>query len=339
MDQEWLKSLPKIDLHCHLDGSMDIDTVRDLLADIGVSKTVSQLQKELLASDDCASLEEYLKTFDLPLKCLQTAKGLKRAALDLIRNASQENVKYIEIRFAPMSCVKEGLSCKQVIESVLEGINEARQFYDTKASVIVCAMRHDTMEDNLSMLKCAREYLDEGICGLDLAGDEEAYPTSRFRELFQKAKQLDMPFTIHSGECGSVENVREAIDLGARRLGHGIALARDLSLMVQCREKRIGIEMCPTSNFQTKAARSWIEYPLQTFIDNGLLVTINTDNRTVSNTSITKELLTVSQNMGLEKEQIHKLMLNSIEIAFADDQTKDWLIREMGKESCPEKII
>ncbi|MFU0828789.1 MAG: Adenosine deaminase [Lachnoclostridium sp.] len=330
MDQGWLSILPKIDLHCHLDGSMDTETVHDLLAERGIYKSIRQLQNELLVSDDCVSLKEYLKTFDLPLFCLQTEKGLKQAAVNLLKNAANENVKYIEVRFAPMSCVREGLSCKQVIESVLSGIETGKQLYNIEASVIVCAMRHDTMEDNLLMLKCAREYLGTGVCGLDLAGDEKAYPTSGFRELFKKARELKMPFTIHSGECGSIENVREAVAFGAKRLGHGIALAMDPSLMEICKEKRIGIEMCPTSNFQTKAVTSWEEYPLLTFMDYGLPVTVNTDNRTVSNTSMTKELLTVSKNLELNKEQIIKLLRNSIEISFAEDNVKDRLLKEMG---------
>lgn len=330
MEQEWLRQLPKTDLHCHLDGSMELETVSALLAEQGIFISGEQLRKELLVSEDCTSLNEYLKKFDLPLRCLQREKGLKQSAMDLVKSAAAENVKYLEIRFAPMSSVSEGLSCKQVIESVLEGIAKAEQYCDLKASVIVCAMRHYTMEANLLMLQCAREYLGVGICALDLAGDEAAFPTSGYRELFQQAKRLDMPFTIHSGECGSIQNVREAIELGAGRMGHGIALIQDPSLMKLCREKRIGIELCPSSNFHTKAVKTWKEYPLQQFLKQGLPVSVNTDNRTVSNTSITKELIKVSENVGLEKDQIRQLILNSIEISFADDNTKHRLLREMG---------
>ncbi len=139
-----------------------------------------------------------------------------------------------------------------------------------------------------------------------------------------------MPFTIHSGECGSIQNVREAIELGAGRMGHGIALIQDPLLIKQCRDKRIGIELCPSSNFHTKAVNAWKEYPLLQFLEHGLPVCVNTDNRTVSNTSITKELIKVSENMGLEKDQIRQLFINSVEISFADDQIKHRLLREMG---------
>lgn len=329
MEQEWLQQLPKVDLHCHLDGSMNYETVSSLLEDQGIAISEKQLQKELQVSDDCTSLAEYLQKFDLPLQCLQTEKGLKQAAIDLLKSAAAENVKYLEVRFAPMFSISGGLSCNKVIESVLNGIIQAEKQWDIQASVIVCAMRHYSMDMNLEMLRCAREYLGEGVCALDLAGDEGTFPTSEHKELFHMAKRLDMPFTIHSGECGSLENVKEAIELGAKRMGHGIALQKDISLMRKCRDKKIGIELCPTSNFQTKAVNSWDEYPLQMFLKSDLLATINTDNRTVSNTSVTKELFKVCENIGLEKDIIKKLLQNSVEISFAADHIKHRLLKEM----------
>jgi adenosine deaminase len=329
MDQDWLLKLPKIDLHCHLDGSMSLELVSSLLEEQGISLQHNQLQKELQVEENCPNLLEYLQKFDLPLSCIQTEKGLKLATLDLLKNAALENVKYLEVRFAPMSSMEKGLNCSQVIESVLWGIKEGEAQSGIKASVIVCAMRHYSLEMNLNMLRCAREYLGEGICALDLAGDEFAFPTREYKQLFALAKRLDMPFTIHSGECGSVSNVREAIELGAKRLGHGIALKKDNYLISECREKRIGIEMCPTSNFQTKAVQSREEYPLRQFLGEGLLATINTDNRTVSNTTVTKEFLSLWENTGLEEESIIKLLHNSVDISFASDQVKHELLKEM----------
>lgn len=331
MEQKWLQQLPKLDLHCHLDGSMNLETVSGLLKEQGINIPKEQLQKELLVSADCKSLYEYLQKFDLPLKCLQTERGLKQASVDLLESAASENVKYLEVRFAPMFSLAGGLSCNKVIESVLEGILEAERQWDIQASVIVCAMRHYPLEKNLEMLNCAREYLGKGVCALDLAGDEAAFPTSEQRELFQRAKQLNMPFTIHSGECGSTLNVKEAITVGTKRMGHGIALIKDRSLMKQCREMHIGIELCPTSNFQTKAVNGWEDYPLRQFLEEGLLATVNTDNRTVSNTTVTKELLSISENMGLDEGMARQLLKNSVEISFAADDVKHRLLKEMEK--------
>jgi adenosine deaminase len=327
--EEWINQLPKLDLHCHLDGSISPETMGILLEEEGISLPPQQLQKSLQVSEDCANLTEYLEKFDLPLKCLQTEKALKLAAYDLLKNAAQENVKYIEVRFAPMFHVNRGLTCKQVIESVLEGIKEGEKEFPIYANIIVCAMRHHSLENNLKMLSCSREYLGAGIVALDLAGDEISYPTRAFRELFLRASQLDMPFTIHSGECGSADNVRDAVAFGAKRIGHGIAMQKDPELMKLCREKRIGFEICPTSNFQTKAVTSWKEYPLKLFLEQGILATINTDNRTVSGTNVTREMLLALNHMNLSESLIEKLLQNAVEITFADDTIKHRVLKEM----------
>ena len=222
----------------------------------------------------------------------------------------------MEVRFAPMLSVSEGLTCQEVIASVVEGLRRGQQEFGVYASAIVCAMRHHSLEQNMEMLEASREFIGKGVCALDLAGDEAAFPTSLFRELFQRAKEWEIPFTIHSGECGSVENVREAIELGAKRIGHGIALQESSELRVLCREKRIGIEMCPTSNLQTKAVSEFAKYPLKEFLREGLLVSIHTDNRTVSGTTLEKE------QAYFEESIIRQCTLNAIETAFASDEVK-----------------
>ncbi len=331
IDREWIKNLPKIDMHCHLDGSIGIETVRSLLSKGELPFGDDELNKALQVSENCTGLTEYLKKFELPLRCLQTEKGLKTATVNLFKQAADENIQYIEIRFAPMLSVYPGLSCKKVIESVVEGLREGEKQYPIRGGIIVCAMRHDTVEKNIEMLKAAREMLGGGVCALDLAGDESAYPTWLQRELFNRAKKWEMPFTIHSGECGSLENVKEAIALGARRLGHGIALKKSEILMEVCRQKRIGIEMCPSSNRQTKAIDSWQEYPLELFLAKDLLVTINTDNRTVSRTSMTEELMIAAEMLQGDKEIIVQLLKHAAEVSFAKEDIKEQLIRKLNK--------
>ncbi|MBQ8559639.1 MAG: adenosine deaminase [Tyzzerella sp.] len=327
---EDFKNLIKLDLHCHLDGSLNVDSVFEVLEKQDSHYEKEELIRKLKVAPDCTSLTEYLEKFDLPLQCLQTAEGLKRAAYELVRDAAQENVRYIEVRFAPMLSVNAGLNCKKVLESVIEGLESAGKQYGVYASAIVCAMRHHSLEQNMEMMRVAREFLGDGACALDLAGDESGFPTHLFRELFLEARRLEMPFTIHSGECGSVENVKEAIDLGAKRLGHGIALQKSLELQKLCADKRIGIEMCPTSNLQTKAINSFDEYPLGQFVKNGLLVSINTDNRTVSGTTITQEMQIVRDVLGLGKDVILQCTKNAIETAFADDSVKHELYKEIS---------
>ena len=311
-------NIPKIDLHCHLDGSIPIGVIRDILEDNAIQ--INQVQVD----QNCTSLTRYLEKFNIPISCLQTKENLEKVAYSFMEDLSKENIKYIEVRFAPMLCTNENLSVLEVIESVLKGLQKGFCSFGIYYNVIVCAMRHHSMEHNMNMLKQARELLGYGVCALDLAGDETTFPTKNFKELFYEAKKMEMPFTIHSGECGSVQNVREALELGARRIGHGIALMKDRQLMEEFRKRRIGIEMCPTSNLQTKAIDCFENYPFHPFLESGLLVNINTDNRMVSNTTMTKELTLINTNKE-DSAIIYQILNNAIEMSFANDDVKNEL--------------
>lgn len=312
----------KVELHCHLDGSLNPVSVQEMLAEQGIHYELEVLKEKLAVRSDCTSLTEYLEKFDLPLMCLQDKKGIVRAAYEVVRDAAAENVKYIEVRFAPMLHTNKGLTCKEVIAYVVEGLQKGAEEFGVFASAIVCAMRHHSLEMNLEMLRVAKEFLGKGVCALDLAGDESAFPTVLFRQLFKDASEYGMPFTIHSGECGSIENVREAIELGAKRMGHGIALMKDKDLQKLCAEKRIGIEMCPTSNLQTKAIDSLEMYPLKEFMDRGIPVSLHTDNRTVSGTTLNDEFELAKCKLGLSDEELCQCTRNAIETAFASEEVK-----------------
>ncbi|MEG0721046.1 MAG: adenosine deaminase [Lachnospiraceae bacterium] len=307
---------PKLDLHCHLDGSLTLQTVRELLG-----REVSL--EELQVQEPCENLETYLEKFELPIRCLQTEKGLEVASFRFLEEVAKEQICYIEVRFAPLLSVNEKLSCQKVIESVLRGLERGKQAYGVGYNVIVCTMRHHTYAQNLEMMKVAREFLGQGVVAVDLAGNEAAFPMTEFKELFAKAKEWEFPFTIHAGECGSVDNVIEAISYGAKRIGHGIALKGHTQVQQWCKEKQIGIELCPTSNMQTKAVSSPKEYPILEFLENELCVTINTDNRMVSNTTMDKEIAFVKRNYGIGDEAIQQMMRTAVEISFASEEEKD----------------
>ncbi len=321
-----IPNMPKIELHCHLDGSMRIDTTQSLLTEQGRQYSQEELHELLQAPMDCPSLADYLKRFDLPIQCIQTKEGLFVSAYDLAKDAANENVKYMEVRFAPSFSTQEGLSICEIIESVENGLRKAREEFDIHTGIIVCGMRNLSMDTNISMLKQARELFGEGVVACDLAGDENAYPTSQFVDFFETAKKFGMPFTIHSGECGSIENIKVAIELGAKRLGHGIAMAKDEELMRFCAQKRIGVELCPTSNLQTKAVLSMEEYPFRKFWDAGVLLSVNTDNRTVSGTSMTQEIQFLSDRYELDEEVWKKIYKDSVEMSFANDDSKNALL-------------
>jgi len=303
-----MESLIKMDLHCHLDGS---------LAPSAMERHLKRpLHPDEISVDiSCRSLTEYLAKFDLPLQCLQTKEQLKEEACSFLEQVSLEHMDYMEVRFAPLSCMQKSLSCADVLDSVLAGLEEGKQRTGIDFRVITCAMRHLSPEQNMEMLNTAEQYLDRGVCAIDLAGDESRYPNTLFRELFEEARRKHIPFVIHSGETGNVENVRTAVDYGARRIGHGLALIQDPDLMQEVARKKIGVEMCPTSNLQTKAVQSLAEYPLKAFMDAGILVTVNTDNRTVSRTTLEHEFQVIRE-LYHDEGLIEQLMKNSKECAF-----------------------
>ena len=322
MTRDKLTVLPKVELHCHLDGSLSREFIERRL-----NRKVSQ--SELSVSDDCRSLNEYLEKFDLPGKCIMDEEGLSEAGYDVLKSMKQENVCYAEIRFAPLLSETEDVNCEKVIEALLAGLEKGKKDFGIEYGVITCAMRHHSEEENRRMIRTAREYLGYGVCAADLAGAEALYPMSEFMELFQETKKLGMPFTLHAGECGSVQNILDSVEAGAGRIGHGIAMRGHREVQNELQRKGIGIEMCPVSNLQTKAVESTKDYPMREFLDNGLKVTVNTDNRTVSNTTLTKELAFIQKTYGITDEEIRLMMKNAVDVAFADDAVKERILKRL----------
>ena len=309
MTLEKLIALPKIELHCHLDGSFSKEFIEKRLG-----REVSP--QELSVSDDCTSLAEYLEKFTLPGLCIMDEEGLKEAGYDVLKSMSRENVCYAEIRFAPLLSETEEMSCAKVIESLLEGLEKGRADFGVEFGVITCAMRHHSEEDNSRMIKTAREYLGCGVCAADLAGAEASYPMSEFMNLFQNTHKIGMPFTIHAGECGDYENISRAISFGARRIGHGCAARCSEDCMRLLEKEQTILEMCPTSNVQTKAVPTLSEHPIRMFFDRGIAVTVNTDNMTVSNTTLDKEYALLKKQFHFTDQELAKMSQTALRGTF-----------------------
>ena len=309
MTQEELLRLPKVELHCHLDGSLSQEFIEKRLGR-------SVKKEELSVSDDCTSLAEYLEKFDMPCQCLKDEEGLEEAGYDVLKSMSREHVCYAEIRFAPLFSETESMSCKKAMEALIKGLERGKQDFAIEYGVIACAMRHIGEEENWRMIRAARELLGSGVCGADLAGAEASYPMSQFMNLFENTRKIGMPFTIHAGECGSVDNITDAVNVGAKRIGHGIAMRGHEDVIRELEEKKIGIEMCPISNLQTKAVSGPEFYPIREFLDHGVRVTVNTDNRTVSNTTMTKEFQFIQEHYRITDEEIRLMMINAVDTAF-----------------------
>lgn len=320
--------MPKLDLHCHLDGSIDPKLIGNWLKKIGRERSPEEVKKEVTAPRRCDSLMDYLSRFYLPLEYVQYRENLEECAFDLALRAFRENVIYLETRFAPGTSLREGLTHREAIDAVLSGLRRAEEKCGIRTGLICCAMRHQPEENNLNMLKQARERLGAGVVAVDLAGDEKSMPNVHFRNFFEECRKEAMPFTIHSGETGDRQNVKDAIEFGAARIGHGIAMKGDRSLEKLCAERHVGVELCPSSNFQTGASEGWQDYPLREFMKAGIAVSVNTDNRTVSDTDSSRELQQCADKLKLSKQELEQIYKGSVDMAFADDQVKEDLLRK-----------
>lgn len=304
-----------IDLHLHLDGSLSVDIIQKLadLQNIILEETEEELREKLQVEDGCTSLNEYLTKFDFPLTFLQTKEGIEESIYLLLQELKGEGLSYAEIRFAPQLHLQKGLTQKQVVASAVVGLKKAK----FPASLILCCMRGaDNHEQNLETVRLAAEYLNEGVCAVDLAGAEALFRTELFEMEFALARKLGVPFTIHAGEAAGPESIRKAVSYGAKRIGHGVRAFEDAALMRELAEKEIVLELCPTSNLNTAVFADIKEYPLRKFLDEGIKVTINTDNRMVSNTTIYKEYTLLCDTFSLTQEEIDKIIENSKMAAF-----------------------
>lgn len=330
-----LKRMPKADLHLHLDGCVKPETMLEWAAEQGVelpANDVAGLLPYMRVTDDCTSLVEYLSKFGFVLPFLQTEQALERCAYEVVEQAAEDNCLYIEVRFAPLLHTERGLTANDALAAVIRGLRRGEQRFGVRARAIAICMRHHSPALGLEVIRAAARYLGRGLVAVDLAGDEAGFPPQQFREVFDLARQYGIPVTIHAGEAGGADNVLEAIDrLGATRIGHGVRARENPALLERIRERGIPLELCPTSNLQTKAVADWDEYPLLDYMNSGIVVTINTDNPTVSGTSMTEECRRIATVFGLGPEDIVRLMENAVEAAFLEENEKAALRAEFNR--------
>nr|WP_218925311.1 MULTISPECIES: adenosine deaminase [unclassified Gemella] len=311
--------MPKVDLHCHLDGSVPLHTLKKLAIREGIDPDI--MNKAVL-EDTCKDLKEYLNCFDIIIPVLQTAENLFDATYETIKEISKENVRYLELRFAPLLHLEKGLSVIQVLTSVCQAIEKAMNDYDIKVNLLICAMRQHDNETNFELLKILHQFENKHLVGFDFAGDEAAFNNQKIAPVVRQAKEKGMQITLHSGECGCPHEVVEAIKLGATRIGHGVAIKDNLDALEMCLANNILLEMCPISNIQTQAIKSFEEYPIKYFMKKGILCSINTDNRTVSNTSLTKEYMILNHYINFNYREMKQVNINAISHSFATPTTK-----------------
>lgn len=317
-----------IDLHLHLDGSLSLKAVRKLaeMQNIKISESDEEIIKKIKVDKNCKDLNDYLTKFDFPLSLLQNPEAVEFAVFNLLNELKEQGFIYAEIRFAPQLHTKNGFSQEDIVKGAIKGIKKS----DLKANLILCCMRQEKNKaENIETLNISEKYLNNGVCAIDLAGAEALYKTADFEYIFDIARKKNIPFTIHCGEADGVESIKKALEFGAKRLGHGVRSAEDINLLKYIAQNKIMLELCPTSNLNTNIFEKIEDYPIRKFMEYGIKITINTDNMTVSDTTVENELNIVKKAFSLSEEDIKQFIVNSIEFSFADNNTKDFVKRNL----------
>lgn len=333
---EVFQSLPKTDLHVHLDGSLRLETILELAQHQHV-RLPAEEPGELRALIGCGrqvgNLVDYLRGFQITLLVLQTAEALERAAFELAEDAHRENVRYMEVRYSPMLHTERGLKLTTVVEAVLSGLQRARETYGIKANVILCGIRNISPRLSYQMAELAVAYKNRGVVGFDLAGAEADNPAKHHLEAFQLVRTNNINSTVHAGEAYGPESIAQALHVcGAHRIGHGVRLRENGDLLHYVNDHRIPLECCPSSNVQTGAVSSLADHPLKLYFDLGLRVTVNTDNRLITDTTASRELWRVHHELGVPFEDVKKMVLAGFKSAFRPFHEKQAALRRVVVE-------
>ncbi len=318
---ELLHALPKTDLHVHLDGSLRLETVLELSRrfDTGYDfQTLDDVRAVCIVPDDCESLVDYLRVFDITLKLMQEEAELTRIAYELAQDAHFENVRYMEVRYSPLLHTNKGLDYDRIVAAVQKGLDQARRQYGIITGQIICGIRHISAESSLELADLAIRWKGRGVVGFDLAGAE---------------KNNNINITIHAGEAFGAPSIHQALHYcRAHRIGHGTHLIEDTDLMNWVNDHRVPVEVCLASNLQTKAVPDFQSHPIRKFMDAGMRVTLNTDNRLVSGTTVTHEFALAVQHYDLDLEDVLSLIMNGFKSAFLPLKEKSLLIDQVLAE-------
>ncbi len=327
--RERLRLLPKTELHCHLDGSLRPETLFDLAREYGVTmpRNDADSLRQFMIVHDARHLEDYLQRFQVTLSVMQRPGALERIAFELAEDAHQDGAWYIEVRFAPILNVREGMQTHDVVEAVVQGLVRAEKTHGIIGRVIITALRNESPHLSVELARLAVAMKGKGVVGFDLAGGEQGHPASRHAAAFEFARNHDMACTCHAGEGYGPASIREAVHTCAvHRIGHGTRLLEDPSLMDYINDRRIPVEICITSNVQTRVAESYETHPVRQFFDAGLNVVLNTDNRLMSGTTLTDEYTFAHSRLGFTFDELGRMALNGFESAFLPWPERETLI-------------
>lgn len=333
---ETLRALPKVELHCHLDGAVRPATLLDVAREAKIElppgapvTSVEALLPFVQVPPSCRSLREFLQTFENFYPVLSVPGLMRRVAREVLEDAAADGIVHRELRFCPALQASDAQSMEAVLDDVLAGLTEGGEASGVSWGLIVCLYRPIEMAANHEMVELAVARRAQGVVGLDLAGPEDL-PGHPFAEAIARGQQSGLAVTVHAGEAAGPESVREAIDvLGAQRLGHGVALRHDEALAEVVRERGITIECCPTSNLQTAAVESLDEHPFDALRRRGHRVTLNTDDPAVCGVTLSEEYALAARQWNLDLDALRGLARAAAEAAFLDDARRAALLQRL----------
>lgn len=335
LTRDTIQSWPKAELHCHLDGSLRLGTLLDLAReqdklDLLPAQDEETLAQELEKIDGSATLVEYLAWFGYTIPVMQTREALHRIAYELAEDAAAENVRYLEVRYGPILHTDEGLTLWQVNDAVLAGLRDAERDFGITTGLIVCGLRDRRESASLAQAELAAAYRDKGVVGFDLAGGERGNPADMHGAAFYYARKHLLNITVHAGESFGPASIRQALfKCGAHRIGHGVTLGQDPDLLRYFVDRQIPLEVCPTSNVQTHVVASYEAHPVAEYCRAGVPVTINTDNRLFSRTTVTDELWLAHTRCGIPADALREVVLNGFRYAYLPWSEKRALLDEV----------
>jgi adenosine deaminase len=328
------RKFPKIELHCHLDASVRAATVADLGRQIGLTLP-DPLAPALVAPEICLDLGDFLVRIDLALEVMQHRDQLVRIAREFVEDLALDGVIYGEVRFAPQLHLRQGLSMQEVVDAVHEGLLQGRDEFGVATGLILCCLRHQSTHQSVEIAKLAIANRDK-VCALDLAGDEARFSGATHAQAFALARAEGLRRTVHAGEAAGAESIREALDvLGAERIGHGVRIEESAELEDAVRDAGVALEMCPLSNVQTRATSSLASHPIDRLLRNGLRVTVSTDARTVSATTVSAEFDRLAQTFGWGAEEFWRCQRYAADAAFVSPQERIALAKKLYDPNFP----
>ena len=334
--RELIQKLPKTDLHCHLDGSLRVHTVYELAQELGLpisNLNLDELEQQLVCGKKVESLPDFLKAFKITSAVMLTEKALTRIAYELVEDAFRENVRYLEIRYYPGWMTQNGLTHEKVILAVQSGIDQAKEKYDIEVGVILCAIRIFSPQESEKIAHLAVDMKKYGIVGFDLVHAERGNPAKNHRKAFDIASKGGLGITVHAGEDEASWSIEDAIDYcHAQRIGHGRTLVEDQKLIQKVVQKQIFIESCPSSNVQIGLTPDFQSHPIKTLLEQGVAVTLNTDNRLLTGINVSDEYVRCYELLQMDQEQLKQIALHGFQASFLADERKKILIAQVQEQ-------